>query len=198
VISNATGVVYSQPPSPGGGLIPSSWWDPDGSASDRYVWDDFTFQASQDITEISWVGGYDPTFFGSGGPVLDFTVAIYPTSAGGSQPDILNPLVSYQTGGNAGETPAGSLGGIAMYNYSFVLPVPFTAAASTKYWVQIYAWQNGTPDWGLTTGTGGDGAYFFRIHGNADIYQLRPGDAAFKLIGPMPVKHFIYLPAITH
>lgn len=188
-------LVYSQPPSPSGGLFPSSWWDPDGSSSDRYVWDNFTLTSPQGITEIDWVGGYDPAYSGSGGPVVDFTVAIYPSTAAGTQPDIFNLLVGYQTGGNAGETPAGSLGGIAMYAYSFVLPAPFVAQAGAKYWVQIYAWQHGSPDWGITKGTSGDAIHFLRIHGIADTYFLVAGDAAFTLLGSSYKQ--VWLPLIT-
>ena len=178
-------ILYSQPPSPNGGLFPSSWWSPDGSSSDQYVWDNFTLASTQSITETDWMGGYDPALFGSGGPVVDFGVAFYPSIPAGTQPDITTPLVQYQTGGNAGETPAGLLGGVMMYDYHFTLPTPFTATAGTKYWVQIYAFQNGSPDWGLTTGTGGDGSHFRKFHaGVGDWYQTVPGDVAFSLLGP--------------
>src|SRR6188474_991036 len=32
-------VIYQQPPDPNGGFYRSSWWDPDGSNYDEYVWD---------------------------------------------------------------------------------------------------------------------------------------------------------------
>ena len=35
-------VVYSQPPSPAGGLLPSSLKGSDGSATNQWVWDGFT------------------------------------------------------------------------------------------------------------------------------------------------------------
>ena len=118
---------------------------------------------------------------------MDFTVAIYPSITGGSQPAVANPpLVEYQTGGSAGETQAGMVGGIAMYDYQFTLPTPFTATAGTKYWVQIEAWQHGTPpDWGIATGTGGDSHYFRRFASVSDItYQIVTGAAAFTLLAP--------------
>jgi PKD repeat protein len=178
-------IIYSQPPSSSGGLLQSSWWAPDESNYDRYVWDNFTLQSTQAITETQWRGGYDPARFGSGGPVIDFTVAIYASIPGGSQPDVINPpLVEYQTGGNAGQTPAGTFGGTTMYDYQFTLPTPFQAAAGTRYWVQIVAAQHGIPDWGLAAGTGGNGSHFRRAHDVGDIYQFVPGDAAFILLGP--------------
>jgi len=182
--ASTAAIVYSQPPIPGGGLYQSSR---NGSDFDRYVWDGFTLPSSHPITEIQWRGGYDPASFGSGGPVLDFAVAIYPSAPGGSQPDVINPpLVHYQTGGNAGETPAGPSGNIAMYDYSFALPTPFQAIGGTKYWVQIEASQGGIPDWGVAWGTGGDGTHFLGIPVVGDMsYHTVPGDAAFALVGPI-------------
>ena len=82
---NSTEVVYSQPPSPGGGLFQSSLLEPDGSASDEWVWDDFTLSSTQAITEVQWRGGYK---FGHGGPVIGFTLKIYPTNQTGLEPDV--------------------------------------------------------------------------------------------------------------
>jgi hypothetical protein len=190
-ISLVTGIIYSQPVSPNGGLLQSSWITPGGSGNDQYVWDNFTLQTTQTITNVTWIGGYDPLLLGSGGPVLDFTVAIYASIPGGSQPDVVNPpLVKYATGGNASETLHGTLGGVTMYDYAFLLPTPFTATAGTKYWVQIEAFQQGTtPDWGITVGTGSEGWHYRRIHGDlGDLYQFVPADAAFTLLGPVPGK----------
>lgn len=179
----APNLIYSQTPSAEGGLFQSSRWDPNGSDYDQYVWDNFTLSSPQTITEITWRGGYDPGKFGSGGPVVDFTVSIYASIQAGIQPDVVNPpIVEYRTGGNAGETQAGTFGGATMYDYTFTLPAPFHAAAETKYWIQIEASQHGIPDWGIAAGTGGDGKYFRRTAGNGDyFYQAPPGDAAFSL-----------------
>ncbi len=181
-------IVYTQPPSLGGGLLPSSRWDPDGSDFDQYVWDNFTLSSVQAITEIDWRGGFDLTIFGSSGAVSDFTVSIYASIPGGLQPDVVNPpLVQYHTGGNAGQSPAGTFGGIPMYDYKFTLPVPFRAAAGSKYWVQIEAMQHGIPSWGIARGTNGDGTYFRRIAGVGDFtYQIAQGNASFTLKAGVP------------
>jgi len=181
-------VLYSQPPGAGGTLYQSSRWAPDGSDYDEYVWDNFTLSANQSISLIEWAGGYDPVKSGSGGPALDFSVRIFPSIAAGTEPDVINPpLVSYQTGNNAGETLTGAVNGINMYSYSFSLPVAFDAAAGIKYWIQIEASQNGIPDWGIASGTGDDGGYFRKIRnpstGDPNFYQLVSGDAAFTLSG---------------
>jgi hypothetical protein len=178
-------VVYTQPPLTGGGLFQSSMRDPDGSASDQWAWDGFILGWTQTITEIQWRGGYDPARLGSGGPVVDFTVAIYPSSLGGAQPDVTHPpLVDYPVGGNAAETLAAVLGGVQTYDYRFTLPVPFQAAAGTKYWVQIEALQRGAPDWGLSKASGGDGRYFRKL-ADEGTYQHATGDTAFTLLGPL-------------
>ncbi len=181
--SSDTVVVYEQPHDGSGKLLQSSWWDPDGSDYDQYVWDDFTLASAQDITEIRWRGGYDPSHFGMGGRVITFTVAIYPSIAANIEPDIVHPPLVRHVAGNGGETPAGAFGGVALYDYAFALPRPFHAEAGVKYWVQIEGWQHGIPDWGLAAGTGGSGGYFRRIAGMGDAYYQRvSGDAAFALL----------------
>jgi len=182
--ASTAAIIYEQPPNPSGGLFLSSWLSPGESNYDEYVWDNFTLASGQVITEVQWRGGYDPAKAGSGGPVLDFTVAIYLSTIAGA-PDLVNPApVQYQTGGNAGQTLAGTFGGVTMYDYVFTLPAPFYAAAGTKYWVYIVAVQQGNPDWGLAVGTGGDGIHYRKIHILGYTYQWIPGDAAFKLLGP--------------
>lgn len=181
--------VFSQPPSAGGGQYKSAWYAPDGLNSDEYVWDAFTLSSSTAITQIQWRGAYTNYLSGAGlSPVYDFTVAIYASIPGGSQPDVVSGrLVRYQVGSNAGETPAGSAGGVLMYDYAYTLPSPFQAVAGTKYWVQIYAWQALTPtfywppDWSFARGTGGDNSHFRRVGGTGGSYTSITGDCAFKL-----------------
>jgi hypothetical protein len=180
-------VIYSQPPKPSGGLIPTSWRDPDGSDTDRFVWENFGFENAQTLSEVRWRGGYDPAKQGSGGPVQDFTVDIYQSIPAGSEPDLaIAPLVHYRVGGNAGETPSEVIGGVQTYEYEFVLPVPFEAAAATTYWIQIEAFQSGDPDWGLAVGTGtlGDGRHFRGTAGGY-YYQLVLDDAAIEFLSPV-------------
>jgi hypothetical protein len=185
-----TGDIYTQPVDPSGKLFLSSWLDPDGSDFDQYVWDNFTLPSTDSITEIRWFGGYDPTRFGIGGSVIDFSVSIYASSPAGTEPAVANPpLVKYQTGGNASESSIGMVGTIPMYAYALTLPTPFIASAGIKYWVQIEASQHGSsPDWGIAAGTGGDANHFVRMSGaGGDIlYRFMPGDAAFTLLGAVP------------
>ena len=110
-------IVFQQPPSPAGGLLQSPWWVPDDSDYDILSWDDFTLAVPHAITKIQWRGGF--LYGGSySGPVINFSVEIYPSIVGGSQPDVTAaPLVSYETGDSAGQTPAGVFGGTPMYDY---------------------------------------------------------------------------------
>ena len=135
--------VYTQSPNPAGGQYKSAWYAPDGLDGDEYVWDAFTLASGTAITQVQWRGAYTNYLSGAGlAPVYNFTVAIYGSIAGGSQPDIVTgPLRRYTVGGNAGETAAGSAGGVNMYDYHFTFPSPFQAAAGVKYWLQIEAWQ---------------------------------------------------------
>lgn len=179
-VANAS-TVYSQPHNGSGTIIQSSWWDPDGSDYDIYSWDNFTLSSAHAITEVHWRGGF--MYGGSyGGPVIKFTVAIYPSIAGGSQPDVTHaPLVKYNVTGNCNQTAAGTFGGVALYDYNYTLPAAFQAAANTKYWIYIYAWQHGIPEWGFAAGSGGNGAYFRYLTGGP-YYQAPPGDLAFYLV----------------
>ena len=179
--------LYSQPPDPAGGLYQSSWWPPNESNFDKFLWDNFTLTNTQDMTMIQWRGGYDPNIFNGAGTVVDFEVAIY--ASNGAEPAYLSgPLVTNQTGGSAGETFAGMVGGVDMYDYAFTLPVPFQAQGGTKYWVYIVAAQEGNPDWGLSKATGGDTQHF-RVTHDGSIPEFRSGDLAFTLLGPAEAVH---------
>jgi hypothetical protein len=189
-------IVYGQAPLASGELLPSAWLAPSGSEADEYAWDSFTLPSNHAITEMRWRGGYAPAKFGSGGAVTYFSVTLYASTSDETWPDVSAPLARFSTGGDAGQTPAGTFGGVALYDYAFALPAPFTATAQVKYWVQIEAAQQGiSPDWGLATGAG-DGSSFHRytLIGE-DTYQFQPGDAAFAVLAPWPDAYKIYHPA---
>jgi len=104
-------VVFTRSPSPSGGLIVSSWVDPDGSDADMYAYDSFVLGYNATITEVRWRGGY--TLGAFGGAVANFSVTFFDSIVGGSQPHLGNPqledtspiyLGKYYVGSNAGET----------------------------------------------------------------------------------------------
>lgn len=196
-----TAPVYTQAPDPSGGGVKSAWYAPGGQGmdGDQYVWDSFTLASSQAINEIRWQGFYAYASYGSpnipSAPVSDFTISIYPTSPypGVNEPNIFAaPIVQYSTGGNAGQTLAGTLGNIPMYDYAFTLPTAFQALAGTSYWLQIEASQSVAPltswppDWSIAYGTGGDSSHFLEIIGGSgaggNLYRTGSGDTAFSLV----------------
>lgn len=176
--------VYDQVPALAnqtGYVLTSSWLAAGGFGSDAdfYVYDSFVLNSDQAITELDWRGG--------GGTVSNFTVTFFDSIAGGWEPLVTNPqlpetfLAKYTTADNAVETPAGTFGGVPLFNYHFVLPTPFQAAAGHKYWVRVEGAQYTYPPlWGMALGTGGDGQHFTFSIGMARFY-FSGGDAAFTL-----------------
>ena len=174
-------LVFEQPPDPAGGVAPSSWYPPDGSDSDSYVYDSFVLGASTPITEVRWRGGYQ---YLNSGPVVDFVISFYATNVTGNEPDSGLPgehdnhLARYRVGGTAGQTYAGTYGGIVMYDYHYDLPQPFQATGGEKFWIQIEGETAGLPFWGVAWGTGGNGTHF-RFYNH--IFNFWPHDTAFSL-----------------
>jgi hypothetical protein len=183
-----------QAPNPSGGYDKSSWFPPDGLDGDQYVWDSFVLGSNQTINQLRWRGCYTNYLSGAGeSPVFAFTISIWGGIEAGIQPDVTaSPLVQYTINGNAGETPAGTFGGVQMYDYHANVPGGFKAVAGTQYWVQIEACQGLTPtyswppDWSLAYGTGGDGSHFREVIGGSlaggNAYQLISGDIAFSVL----------------
>ena len=181
--------VFTQPPYASGGQFKSSWYAPDGLDDDSMVWDAFTLASATAITEVRWRGAYTNYLSGAGlAPVYNFTIAIYKSIGAGTEPDVVSgQLVRYYAGNNAGEVGAGTAGGVGMYDYHFVLPSPFQAAAGTKHWLQIIAWQGLTPigwrpDWSWARGTGGENSHFRRVGGTGGSFASITGDCVFTLM----------------
>lgn len=178
--------VFSYPPSSVGGVLTSSWVAPDGSDSDMYAYNDFSLPATESISEVRWRGGY--AYGAPFGKAYQFTITFFAPNITGFEPLIVTlpdpygepSLANYQVASNAGETPAGVVNGVALYDYRAVLPAPFVAAGGVKYWIRIVAWQPGFPDWGPTKGTGGNGSHF-RYSTGAHMFQNVPGDTSFTL-----------------
>lgn len=196
-LAAAAGPIFSQPPDPNGGCYIAS---ENENNYDQYVWDDFTLASTQIITEIHWRGAYDPALIFFHQPLDHFTIAVYPSAAGVSEPAVSSvPLREYQVLGNAGETPAGTFGGVVMYDYTFVLPSPFLASGGTMYWVYLEGNTPGIPpDWCIAKGLGGDSQHF---HGSIGVgggrhFDFRAGDTAFTFWGPLLNAPPIYLPLV--
>jgi hypothetical protein len=188
VSSSHAAVVFDQAHNGTGTVAKSSWYPPDGLDGDTYCWDNFTLASSAAITEVHWRGGYELHPAGIGqSTVSRFDVSIYRSIAGNGQPDLGagGLLAHYPVTGNAGETVAGTFGGLVMFDYALTLPSPFQASGGTTYWVEVVASQAGVapsyaPDWGLALGTGGNNSHFRKVTGG--INQTIAGDLAFSLV----------------
>lgn len=175
-------VLYVQAPTASATTVTSAYMSPDGSDMDEFAWDGFLLPAAGNISEVRWRGA-------GGGNIVSFEVSIYASIPAGTQPDLgylyPGPLVHYTLQGNAGETFAGTAGGVNFYDYHFTLPRAFVAAANTRYWLRIVAWQAGWPVWGFATASGGNGSHFARVPAGVGDYRyiIGPNDMAFTLNG---------------
>jgi hypothetical protein len=181
----ARSFVFGRVPSPDGGMFPSSFVSPDGTDSDSYVYDSFVLEEDAFIGQVRWRGGY--AFGGAYGAVNGFLITFYASTAGETQPLVTNPilpevyLAHYVIDGDAGETPAGTFGGVAMYDYSVVLPTPFRAVDDLTYWIRIEAIQSGYPDWGIAAAAV-EGGTHYRFQTKTMTFGFEPGDTAFSLL----------------
>jgi hypothetical protein len=117
------------------------------------MYDNFTLGSSTTVNSVHFEGEYfNPP---QQGPITGFTVAFY-ADAGG-QPGSL--LSSTHVDGTANETFDGTFGGFPAYTYS-VDGLNFAATGGTQYWLSIYPDLAFPPQWGLSSGTGGDGVSY--------------------------------------
>ncbi len=184
------GVVFSQPATPSGSILLSSYLAPDGNVDGmEYRFEKFTPATTVGISHLRWRGGYIGNNQAAN-PVVEFVVKIYGSSANGFYPDLANPVLKkYTLTGNASESAAGLAGGVQMYDYSVTLPTSFLASAGTSYWIQIEASQFVYPlTWGHATGSGGNNAHYRRV-GNS--YYSGSGDLAITLSSDVPTTHAI-------
>lgn len=179
-------ILYDQTVGATGGLIPSSWWTPDGYDADTYAYDNFSLKTNSSVTDVYWRGG---NIFGIPAAVQSFTIRFYRSIAGGSQPLIVSlppdeTPASYLQGFDVDITQAPSIPvkGTSLSEYHFHLPTPLLLKGRTTYWIKIEAAIAGYPSWGLAAGTHGDGSHITYYTGGP--YFLRgPGDTAFRLTG---------------
>jgi hypothetical protein len=179
--------VFSKPPTPGGGVNSSSWVDPDGTDYDTYSWDEFTLAETQVITEVRWRGGY--ALNAPYGHAHDFRISFFDSNVTGFEPLITalpekesqeTVIATFHTYDAAGETFAGVSGGVVMYDYHYTLPTPVTIPGGVKCWFRVVAAQPVYPDWGMATGTGGNGSHFYFNTGTS-MFQNWPHDLSFSL-----------------
>jgi hypothetical protein len=145
------------------------------------VYDNFTLANSDTVDSVHWEGEYfNPP---QQGQITGWTVNIYADNGG--QPG--NLLQSTHVNGTANETFDGNFGGFPAYTYT-VTGLGFNAAAGVQYWLDVYPDLAFPPQWGWSSGTGGDGISYQDFFGTRS--QLA-ADMAFALdktaiVGPTP------------
>ncbi|NOS69500.1 MAG: hypothetical protein HOP33_06165 [Verrucomicrobia bacterium] len=165
-------VIYSQPASGGSTGYLSARFGVGGSAYDEYVWDSFTVPTNTTLREIQWRGTR------SGVAPADFQISINTIAIPGG--------TGWSTGGIANETPTGTPG---VYDYRFTLPVGFLLTGGQTYWLQVFATQNGMPDWRLSGAVGGNNSHYAQVPAITGDYRfiVTGGDVAFTLLNAATV-----------
>ena len=141
------------------------------------VYDNFTISIIPghiySIDSVHWVGEYfNPP---QQGPITAWTVNIWTDSGG--QPGTV--LYSSYHAGNDGETFLGNFNGFPTYIYWF-FPPDWLVTGGTKYWLSVVPDLGLPPQWGWSTGSGGDGIAYQDFFGTRS--QLA-ADMAFALDG---------------
>lgn len=167
VLPASAAVIYSQAPAAGSGGSLSAMYTVNGSAWDEFVWDSFSTATPRTLREIQWRGAR------SGSSPTDFQISINTTALPGG--------TIWNIAGNANETPTATPG---VYDYRFTLPAGCVLAAGQSYWLQIYAVQNGLPNWLWSSATNGSGNHYAQVPAITGNYRfvLNPGDCAFTLL----------------
>lgn len=176
---------YSQPAISGSGFPSYN----DGSASSRWVYDDFHLNKDTTIIGLTWVGTYTNTYASVG--VSNFEIAFYSSidykSGVAAQPNFTPSglLYSYTTLDRANETPSKFAN---QYDYSVVFPTAIELKGNRNYWLSITAIQpfwNG--DWNIAQSNIGDKKHIvgFENSGGGMRYLAAVGDTAFNIV-PIP------------
>jgi hypothetical protein len=156
----------------GTGNAYSSQNDTNGFGLFAQVYDNFSVNSNV-IDSVHWVGAYfNPP---NQGPITGWTVDLY-ADAGG-QPGAL--LLTHSEAGTAGETFLGNFGGFPTYEY-WVMGLTWNVTPGTQYWLSVYPDLGFPPQWGWSSGTGGDGISYQDFFGARS--QLA-ADMAFALDG---------------
>jgi PEP-CTERM motif len=142
-----------------------------GNGNFATVYDNFTLGADGAVSVVGWTGEY---FDGTQAPITAFTIQFYSDNAGA--PGV--SLFSASIPGNANETDLGSFGGFEAFSYSTWLGSVFNASGGTQYWISIVPDLGFPPQWGWSTGTGGDSVSYQDFLGTQ---SLIPVDEALSL-----------------
>lgn len=162
----------------GTGNAYSSQNDPGSFGLFAQVYDNFQISGSgqYNLNSVHFYAEY----FNSGktGDLDSITVNLYSDPLQGPPPQ--NPMDTITVPfASVHETLVGNFGGFDVYSYSIDLP-SWAVDAGTTYWLDVYANLTFPPQWGWSSGTGGDGVSLQDFFGARS--QLA-ADMAFGLDG---------------
>lgn len=147
-----------------------------GNGNFATVYDNFNFGMPGmqfSIDSIHWVGEYfNPP---QQGQITGWTVTLW-NDAGG-QPG--SAIVTEHDTGTDGETFLGNFGGFPTYIY-WKFPPDWLVDGNTTYWLSVVPDVGFPPQWGWSSGTGGDGSSFQDFFGTRSQLGV---DMAFALDG---------------
>jgi len=171
--ASASGVLYTQPFDGTGNAYASQNDTTGGNGNFSTMYDNFILGSNSNITSVNWTGEYfNPP---SQGTITGWTLNIYANNAGAPG------ALLYTTGGvagNGGETFLGTFAGTPTYAYG--LNTAFSATAGTEYWMSVVPDLGFPPQWGWSSGTGGDGVSYQDFFGTRSPVSA---DMAFTLNG---------------
>lgn len=165
--------IYTQP-FDGTGIAYSSQNDTIGEEGlFAQVYDNFQLASTAITSGVEFTGEYfNPP---QQGQITAFTINFYADAAG--QPGRL--LSIFRIAGNGGETFLGIYDGNPTYTYS-ISGVDFMAQAETQYWISVVPDVGFPPQWGWSTGFGGDSREYQDFFGTRTLIAA---DSAFTLTG---------------
>ena len=166
-------VLYTQPFDQTGNAYSSQNDTTGGNGNFATMYDNFTLGTGATINNVQFTGEYfNPP---QQGPITGWTIQFYASTGG--QPG--TSLFSQHINGTGGEAFLGTFGGFPTYTYSLDIS-GFDAAAGTEYWMSVVPDLGFPPQWGWSSGTGGDGISYQDFFGSRSQIAA---DMAFTLNG---------------
>lgn len=167
----SAGDVYTQPFDQTGNAYSSQNDTTGGMGNYATVYDNFTLNTNTTVFNVQFTGEYfNPP---SQGPITGWTIQFWSSNNG--QPG--SSLFSEHFVGTGNETYLGNFGGYPTYTYTLNLG-EFPVQAGTEYWLSVVPDLGFPPQWGWSTGTGGDG---FAVQDFFGARSQLPNDMAFTL-----------------
>jgi PEP-CTERM motif len=167
------GVLYNQPfDGTGDWYASQNDTNPGGFGNFATVYDNFTLAGGGNITGVQFTGAYanPPTQ----GTITAWTLDFYNDSAGSPGSIIATGTFS----GTGNETLLGTFAGYPTYTYE--LDFGAYGVGPGTYWLSVVPDLGFPPQWGWSTGTGGDGVMYQNFFGVLSTYK---NDMAFTILG---------------